>query len=279
MRRPWAHPRSRGENARPIGFAAIAAGSSPLTRGKRDGGGGGERSRGLIPAHAGKTPVPNGGVRVARAHPRSRGENLTGLVLDGIDVGSSPLTRGKHLSRSVNWVARGLIPAHAGKTRKSSRNSRTIRAHPRSRGENLRRRRTGVRYQGSSPLTRGKLGDSGGDTQSGGLIPAHAGKTTRSRRCPRRPPAHPRSRGENRDSDPWGEDGPGSSPLTRGKLLGGHRREHVCGLIPAHAGKTETPSADARPSKAHPRSRGENEAHSLLEALNQGSSPLTRGKH
>ena len=29
---------------------------------------------------------------------------------------------------------------------------------------------------------------------------------------------------------------------------------------------------------AHPHSRGENEAHELLEALSQGSSPLTRGK-
>ena len=29
-----AHPRSRGENIKPIGLASIAAGSSPLTRGK-----------------------------------------------------------------------------------------------------------------------------------------------------------------------------------------------------------------------------------------------------
>ena len=51
-----AHPRSRGEN----GFARLGGGgvrgSSPLTRGKRGNGCDHEEDRGLIPAHAGKTP-------------------------------------------------------------------------------------------------------------------------------------------------------------------------------------------------------------------------------
>ena len=71
-------------------------GSSPLTRGKQAF----ERAvigaLRLIPAHAGKTVTPAGEDAVARAHPRSRGENgVEGDVRDALR-GSSPLTRGKH---------------------------------------------------------------------------------------------------------------------------------------------------------------------------------------
>ena len=51
---------------------------------------------------------------------------------------------------------RGLIPAHAGKTRAASRVCIVIGAHPRSRGENRRRRSRLATLPGSSPLTRGK---------------------------------------------------------------------------------------------------------------------------
>ena len=51
-----------------------------------------------------------------RAHPRSRGENLTPAGRLVIDGGSSPLTRGKPSVIIVNTFMPGLIPAHAGKT-------------------------------------------------------------------------------------------------------------------------------------------------------------------
>ena len=73
--RIWAHPRSRGENARDQTHEISHEGSSPLTRGKpvrRCGTG--EYVR-LIPAHAGKT--------AALERPARGGS------------GSSPLTRGK----------------------------------------------------------------------------------------------------------------------------------------------------------------------------------------
>ena len=52
-----AHPRSRGENAVDGGIHRVAAGSSPLTRGKRLSAFIGSDTLGLIPAHAGKTHV------------------------------------------------------------------------------------------------------------------------------------------------------------------------------------------------------------------------------
>ena len=53
---PPAHPRSRGENADAVDFPDMAAGSSPLTRGKPLILVSGPGCSGLIPAHAGKTP-------------------------------------------------------------------------------------------------------------------------------------------------------------------------------------------------------------------------------
>ena len=91
-----------------------------------------------------------------------------------------------------------------------------------------------------------------------GLIPAHAGKThidwgervtdkahprsrgkAPGRACPRGGfKAHPRSRGENNKGGDGTGTGPGSSPLTRGKLCFCGARRATAGLIPAHAGKT-----------------------------------------
>ena len=50
-----AHPRSRGENRRPRPHPRQDAGSSPLTRGKREAATLDSHSERLIPAHAGKT--------------------------------------------------------------------------------------------------------------------------------------------------------------------------------------------------------------------------------
>ena len=50
------------------------------------------------------------------------------------------------------------------------------------------------------------------------------------------------------------------------------------GLIPAHAGKTESENRPDTGEEAHPRSRGENTPAAKLPAMSTGSSPLTRGK-
>ena len=134
----------------------------------------------------------------------------------------------------------------------------TIRAHPRSRGENGQGHHERPPFGGSSPLTRGKLTNSRYTLVTPGLIPAHAGKTP-GRQCPcpyQR--AHPRSRGENRALDTL----------------------NMCQvwLIPAHAGKTRRGWMISGCHRAHPRSRGENRSISRPRAGRMGSSPLTRGK-
>ena len=253
-------------------------GSSPLTRGKRD------RALEvlgpwrLIPAHAGKTRIRRPTSSLRSAHPRSRGENTAFFRWAHGAGGSSPLTRGK-LGELVHFL-RGhrLIPAHAGKTVVEPVWTNVSTAHPRSRGENAREMTGLTQVQGSSPLTRGKLGEGRGGPGCQRLIPAHAGKTRAWSWCRWSPAAHPRSRGENLGDDDARQGEAGSSPLTRGKLQGRTCVRRSVRLIPAHAGKTTTRTHTRTPAPAHPRSRGENHVDGRVLTTDQGSSPLTRGK-
>ena len=80
----------------PGAIVIMHEGSSPLTRGK--------------PPRTASSHSPT------EAHPRSRGENTGGVSVTAYDLGSSPLTRGKHLNGLGKVTVKGLIPAHAGKT-------------------------------------------------------------------------------------------------------------------------------------------------------------------
>ena len=273
-----AHPRSRGENVLPGLPGAVCAGSSPLTRGKLGIEPNLTIARGLIPAHAGKTHARRCLPRSNRAHPRSRGENLSSDSRTFFRTGSSPLTRGKPFSVVIPARIVGLIPAHAGKTSPPPSDRGTTWAHPRSRGENLSALIDGSGQKGSSPLTRGKPAARVSRPATRGLIPAHAGKTTRAQRPALPAGAHPRSRGENSMWIGRPSRVRGSSPLTRGKPSIPERLAPPCGLIPAHAGKTLRKVLQRQHLGAHPRSRGENRQAPDRRQQRSGSSPLTRGK-
>ena len=180
-KRSWiisrAHPRSRGENGWASRIGIRPAGSSPLTRGKPAAGPAFGRGPGLIPAHAGKTASRRQRSRSIGAHPRSRGENLLRDRVAAAGGGSSPLTRGKPHLETARRDRRGLIPAHAGKTRRRFRRSYVMGAHPRSRGENMTPESDARPNRGSSPLTRGKHLRHAVAGPPERLIPAHAGKT------------------------------------------------------------------------------------------------------
>ena len=172
-----AHPRSRGENPTRLPRGGRASGSSPLTRGKHENVRGSLTSGALIPAHAGKTRLRDTFGFPLLAHPRSRGENSAMASLASLFGGSSPLTRGKQCSEAGPVPQLGLIPAHAGKTREVAFLTGATTAHPRSRGENITAAGPALRADGSSPLTRGKLGWPAIHVLDVRLIPAHAGKT------------------------------------------------------------------------------------------------------
>ena len=261
-----AHPRSRGENVSDDGTQSRARGSSPLTRGKRSVVSEDVGHNGLIPAHAGKTIPGACAPGVSGAHPRSRGENTKSPTRYHWYHGSSPLTRGKREAATLDSHRERLIPAHAGKTGRCRYYRVRRAAHPRSRGENLRRPSGSLAASGSSPLTRGKPAQILQIEIAARLIPAHAGKTGLAAAVDRLRAAHPRSRGENQSTRRPALLQRGSSPLTRGKprLLqaGGLLRR----LIPAHAGKTDSRRRTGRWCRAHPRSRGENTRTSGIAA-------------
>ena len=179
-------------------------------------------------------------------------------VLPSSGEGSSPLTRGKHSDAQMRVDLEGLIPAHAGKTVVWGDSCPRMRAHPRSRGENVAKGVARALGEGSSPLTRGKLR---------GVAQMRSSVT-----------AHPRSRGENPRSNASPALMGGSSPLTRGKQALAASATPGTRLIPAHAGKTAGSARRRAGDRAHPRSRGENPAHLSKPARPGGSSPLTRGK-
>ena len=213
-------------------------GSSPLTRGKPDEAGDGGVVTGIIPAHAGKTSHGERAYKRPWDHPRSRGENTVGVGHSATSFGSSPLTRGKRESNLDDLRASGIIPAHAGKTTGKNGHSHKFRDHPRSRGENNVHAEASIRFEGSSPLTRGKPGLRCHEDFVPGIIPAHAGKTYRSGIAQRCSWDHPRSRGENPQLGFGTNVTEGSSPLTRGKREHGPAGCAGVGIIPAHAGKT-----------------------------------------
>ena len=131
---------------------------------------------------------------------------------------------------------------------------------------------------GSSPRWRGKLGLRRHVQEHGRLIPALAGKTTRHGSRPARTSAHPRAGGENHTMRVPDALADGSSPRWRGKLDEQRLERAAERLIPALAGKTNTPSDALIVTSAHPRAGGENVQGRSAEWVQRGSSPRWRGK-
>ena len=172
-------------------------GSSPRVRGKHVFDAFPELLPGLIPACAGKTTCWKAATTWSGAHPRVCGENSFGLLAVAGVVGSSPRVRGKLPPMLRRLLARGLIPACAGKTWNHSQIRCMTRAHPRVCGENIETFGGAATLSGSSPRVRGKLNYGNVRTFVAGLIPACAGKTTSPGRSGLSRWAHPRVCGEN----------------------------------------------------------------------------------
>ena len=193
-------------------------------------------------------------------------------------MGSSPRVRGKQLLDHVVWHSDGLIPARAGKTSSRSSRSATLPAHPRVCGENRAFDVLSIGRMGSSPRMRGKRSSLHSNLVEDGLIPAHAGKTTKAQEIATQWPAHPRACGENSVPVEKSCIRGGSSPRMRGKLVLLESGQGLAGLIPAHAGKTTGALTLETVYRAHPRACGENGRFNIVHSARGGSSPRMRGK-
>ena len=111
-----AHPRPCGEHPMKFRKRSTVLGSSPPVRGAPSAGHELKDQRGLIPARAGSTKLPNLPRNSARAHPRPCGEHSwRALRMSGV-LGSSPPVRGALDAIGVSLPPNGLIPARAGST-------------------------------------------------------------------------------------------------------------------------------------------------------------------
>ena len=210
------HPRIRGEHSKfPGGFFHLV-GSSPHTRGARDGVAAPRAPAGIIPAYAGSTGTLRLSYIQFRDHPRIRGEHPALTRTACRNLGSSPHTRGAHGRSGSSRIGVRIIPAYAGSTPANVRRYDPGQDHPRIRGEHGVRVRTGARCGGSSPHTRGALGEAAGDLQAGRIIPAYAGSTKTFSTTLSLTRDHPRIRGEHFLYCTHVRTSKGSSPHTRG---------------------------------------------------------------
>ena len=155
----------------------------------------------------------------------------------------------------------GIIPAHAGLTFLPSFGLRRHRDHPRACGAHGLMTLNQIADMGSSPRMRGSrkfkvmhgLGD--------GIIPAHAGLT--SRKGGSQPPAgdHPRACGAHQMPSVLDLYMRGSSPRMRGSHHGCAVAGPDAGIIPAHAGLTLYHLSETHQARDHPRACG---AHLIL---------------
>ena len=193
-------------------------------------------------------------------------------------VRDHPRTRGVYgPGRPEGGPGRRIIPAHAGFTTGRSRPTPHRADHPRTRGVYpIATDATSGSY-GSSPHTRGLLSCRRPGAEVEGIIPAHAGFTTRSPPCRSRPPDHPRTRGVYAILIDVFARSRGSSPHTRGLPENTCPRDTGVRIIPAHAGFTHA-GPPAWPCGAdHPRTRGVYYSRWAWVVVLAGSSPHTRG--
>ena len=123
-------------------------------------------------------------------------------------------------------------------------------------------------------LTRGK-----GDSAESGIIPAHAGNTQDKQRLTIMTGDHPRTCGEHPCRSLPPRIPQGSSPHMRGthRVAVGHTLP--AGIIPAHAGNTDTVSKSSLANRDHPRTCGEHRSWKIGKNVTGGSSPHMRGTH
>ena len=133
-----------------------------------------------------------------------------------------------------------FTPAHAGNTRNACESNRSIKVHPRSRGEYFIYFSLIYSVLGSPPLTRGIRIQLFCIPFFARFTPAHAGNTVSKNFRIISHKVHPRSRGEYFFTLLQSSPIQGSPPLTRGILKVLIWRYRYIRFTPAHAGNTSS---------------------------------------
>ena len=170
-----------------------------------------------------------------------------------------------------------ITPACAGNRRSAQSMRRTLRDHPRLRGEQISSAVMSRIMPGSPPLARGTGYRSTALCNLPRITPACAGNslTKCSQICVEKD--HPRLRGEQYTDDDSETLEKGSPPLARGTVVTAHPRVSLAGITPACAGNRKFCTSIFQPVKDHPRLRGEQGILAFFKRAFLGSPPLARG--
>ena len=129
------HPRIRGEYKVLDPTSWKFQGSPPHTRGIHRQAPVPDRTYGFTPAYAGNTVFNLLWDGSEQVHPRIRGEYSGRRVRSGNLGGSPPHTRGIHVNAVASQPEPRFTPAYAGNTIQKGYFSRSVKVHPRIRGE------------------------------------------------------------------------------------------------------------------------------------------------
>ena len=253
------HPRMRGEDPSSHGCSLNATGSPPHARGRRHLVGVVQGHIGITPACAGKTPCPYCKEARQPDHPRMRGEDASTMPTLSCQRGSPPHARGRLFEMDPVLYNARITPACAGKTALKLHRQGDNPDHPRMRGEDQRRPRTGLMCLGSPPHARGRRHLDTAVRDWDRITPACAGKTLR------------RNVQRGRFD--------GSPPHARGRQAKEHALHARKGITPACAGKTHPARKQNSWKTDHPRMRGEDASSRVEWLLRLGSPPHARGRH
>ena len=173
------HPRVCGEHLPERYPWMLCRGSSPRMRGTHSRRLQRRHPQGIIPAHAGNTPHTTCSWSRNWDHPRVCGEHTCNAPMMHNAMGSSPRMRGTRHGRGVDAALPGIIPAYAGNTEWNRSAQWSNWDHPRVCGEHSCMHCMQSIPEGSSPRMRGTLLYALYAVNSGGIIPAYAGNTSR----------------------------------------------------------------------------------------------------
>ena len=208
-----------------------------------------------------------------------RGEDSTFSKRWSAIGGSPPHARGRRRHTGRPCLPGGITPACAGKTLAWTDIDRTLKDHPRMRGEDAAWKDGFPSSPGSPPHARGRLGSVRHGRNRHGITPACAGKTWKAALFLSSTGDHPRMRGEDVVYARAYLSVAGSPPHARGRLVDSAGEETPYGITPACAGKTQIVIFALQVKKDHPRMRGEDKEHLVSVSCAPGSPPHARGRH
>ena len=146
--------------------------------------------------------------------------------------------RGSPCDNSIPHIICGIIPAHAGITKRSSGGRTSTSDHPRACGDHHGVDALSALSAGSSPRMRGSRVWCSQGYSLQRIIPAHAGITCCIGICCGGTRDHPRACGDHHCTFALRFCSAGSSPRMRGSRQNLRLRGNQLRIIPAHAGIT-----------------------------------------